>query len=114
MQGPTPDRAGPGERWVLLAAGGAYRLRNENTHLVLEIGGANEAPGVQAIQWFDQATAAHQHWTFEPVGDGYLLRVGHNGLVLSVAKGSEDAGGAAVQWDYVPDIPEECWKLAPP
>jgi serine/threonine-protein kinase len=113
-QGPTPDQAGATERWTLLGTGEAFRLRNESSRLVLEIGSGNRNPGVQAIQWNDQATAAHQHWTFEPVDDGYVLRAAHSQLVLSIGEGSEDEGGRAVQWEYVPDVLEELWELRPP
>src|ERR1041385_119791 len=74
VQGPMPEDAGPTERWKLIATGNAYRLRNEQSGLVLEIGSANLNKGVQAIQWHDHETRPNQLWTFEPVDDFYLLR----------------------------------------
>ncbi|HKI37078.1 MAG TPA: protein kinase [Gemmataceae bacterium] len=114
VQGPTPDQAGASERWTLLGAGNTFRLRNQSSRLVLEIGSANRAPGVQAIHWHEQATAPHQQWTFEPVENGYVLRAVHSQLVLGIAERSREAGGRAVQWEYIPDAPEECWELRPP
>jgi serine/threonine protein kinase len=113
VQGPLPDQAGATEHWLLLASGKAFRLHNASSRLVLEIGNANPQPGVQAIQWHDQATRPNQHWTFEPIGDDYVLRAGHSDLVLSIREGAHEAGAAAVQWEYIPDIPEELWELRP-
>jgi DNA-directed RNA polymerase subunit RPC12/RpoP len=114
VQGPTPGQAGAAERWALIGTGEAFRLRNEKTHLVLEIGSANTDPGVQAIQWRDQFTKKNQHWTFEPVGDAYLLRPGHCDLVLAVGESSQDEGAAVIQWDYIPDVTDQLWELWPP
>ncbi len=114
IQGPTPDQAGSAERWVLLGPGPAYRLRNDHSGLVLEIGSANTARGVQAIQWHDQPPKTNQLWTFEPTGDGYLLRPGHCPLVLGIREGSLQEGGQAIQWQQVPNVPDQVWELRPP
>jgi hypothetical protein len=111
VQGPMPDQAGAAEHWLLLGSGPAFRLLNENSRLVVEIGHANSDPGVQAIQWHDQITAKHQLWTFESVDDGYLLRTGHAHYVLSIGQGSLDAGAPALQWEYIPNVPEFVWEL---
>ena len=92
VQGPTPDQAGAGERWTLLGSDKTFRLRNESSRLVLEIGSNNPNPGVQAIQWHDQVAKPSQLWTFEPAGDAYVLRVGHSQMVLAIGEGSLDAG----------------------
>jgi serine/threonine protein kinase len=113
VQGPTLAQAGATERWRLLGSGKTFRLRNEASRLVVEIGSANREPGVQAIQSHDQATATHQHWTFEPVEDAYILRAGHSNLVLSIGEGSEQSGARAVQRDCVPGVLEEVWELRP-
>jgi hypothetical protein len=114
VQGPKPDQAGATERWTLLGAGNAFRLRNESSRLVMEIGSGNRNSGVQAIQWHDQNTLNHQHWTFERVDNGYVLRVGHTRMALAVREGSSAAGGRVVQWDHVPGMLEERWELLPP
>src|SRR5262249_28678624 len=45
VQGPTPDKAGSSERWILLHnAEKGYRLLNAHSRLVLEIGSANPKP----------------------------------------------------------------------
>jgi hypothetical protein len=113
VQGPTPEQAGAAERWRLRRTGKAFRLRNESTQLFLEIGSANLNPGVQAIQWHDEAMATHQQWTFEPVRDSYLLRVGHSELVLGIGEGSQEMGGRAIQWEQVPDVLDQHWYLLP-
>jgi hypothetical protein len=112
-QGPRPEQAGAAERWMLLSAGPAFRLRNESSRLVLEIGSANMAQGVQAIHWHDQVTVTQQHWLFEPVEQGYLLRALHSQQVLSIAEGVLDAGGPAIQWPYQFGVLDQCWELRP-
>jgi serine/threonine protein kinase len=114
VQGPTPDRAGAAERWTLIGTGKAFRLRNEKTQLVLEIGDANPNRGVRASQGPDQSTRTEQHWTFEPVGDAYLLRPGHCQLVLAVAESSRDEGARVIQWNYLPNLPDQLWELRSP
>ena len=111
VQGPKPDQAGPTERWTLLGAGKAFRLRNERSRLVLEIGSANLRKGVAAIHWHDHGTRANQHWTFERRGDGWLLRAGHSKLVLGIGQGSLAEGAPALQWNEVPDVPDQVWEL---
>ncbi len=113
VQGPTPEQAGETECWRLVETGNGYRLRNESSRLFLEIGSANQDAGVQAIQWNDQSTAAHQRWSIEPVEDGYILRAAHSQMVLSIGEASLEAGGRAVQWAYLPDVLEELWELRP-
>jgi serine/threonine protein kinase len=113
VQGPTPDQAGAAERWTLLAAGNAFRLRNESSGLVLEIGGGNRDPGVGAIQWQDHIKAPSQHWLFERVDDGYILRAAHSQLVLGIRQASHDAGARAVQWHHVPGVLDQRWELRP-
>jgi serine/threonine protein kinase/DNA-directed RNA polymerase subunit RPC12/RpoP len=113
VQGPTPDQAGDTECWRLVEAGNEFRLRNESSRLFLEIGGGNQDPGVQAIQWNDQSGAMHQHWAIEPVEDGYVLRAAHSQMVLSIGEATLEAGGRAVQWKYLPDVLEELWELRP-
>jgi hypothetical protein len=111
VQGSPPERAGPGEQWMLLSADKAFRLLNLKSHFVLEIGSANPDHGVQAIQWDDQVNLKNQHWTFEPVEDAYLLRVGHCDLVLCIGQSSLDEGAPAVQWEYVPNVEDQLWEL---
>jgi serine/threonine protein kinase len=113
VQGPRPEQAGAAERWTLLAAGNAFRLRNQSSGLVLEIGSGNRDPGVGAIQWHDQLKVPSQHWLFEHVENGYVLRAAHSQLVLSIRQGSQDAGARAVQWDTVPSVLDQCWELRP-
>ena len=113
VQGPTPEKAGATERWVLLGSDKGFRLFNSGTRLVLEIGSANRDPGVQAIQWHDQVIRTNQHWTFEPVGDDYLLRVGHSRLVLSIGMGSLAEGATAIQWHEMPDVLDQLWEVRP-
>jgi hypothetical protein len=113
VQGPMPEQAGASERWQLVGTNKGFRLRNHASRLVLEIGGANLAAGVQAIQWHDQVEAKHQHWRFEPVDTGYFLRAGHCDFVLGIAQASVDPGGPAVQWDYMPGILDQQWELRP-
>jgi RNA polymerase sigma factor (sigma-70 family) len=110
VQGPLAEQAGPSERWRLLAAGEAFRLQNEHSKLVLEIGSANLRRGVQAIQWHDFSTRANQHWTFEPMGDGFLLRAGHSQLVLGVAEGGLEEGVRVIQWRYVSGVADQVWE----
>jgi hypothetical protein len=114
VQGPRPEQAGAAERWTLLGPSPAFRLRNEKSLLVLEIGSANPNHGVQAIQWHDKTSAPQQQWTFEPVVGGYLLRVGHSQQLLSIREGSQDADAQAIQWDQIPDDLDQCWELRPP
>jgi hypothetical protein len=111
VQGPTPDRADAAERWVLIGAGAAFRLRNERSGKVLEIGSANAEQGAVAIHWDDLVRRANQHWTFEPVEGGYLLRAGHSKLVLAIGEGVRDEGAAAVQWQYIPGVLDQVWEL---
>ncbi len=113
VQGPTPDQASATERWTLLRAGDAFRLRNEGSGLVLEIGSANLDPGVQAIQWHDKIKAPNQHWTFEPVEDCYVLRVAHSQFVLGVGQSEMHAGAPALQWHYAPGVLDQRWELRP-
>jgi serine/threonine protein kinase len=113
VQGPTPDQAGTGEHWILLSAGTAFRLLNEKSRLVLEIGNANPNPGVGAIQWHDQVTLSHQHWTLEPVEGHYLLRAGHAPFVLAIGEGLLTEGATALQWHHLPDIDDQLWDLRP-
>jgi hypothetical protein len=113
VQGPLPDQAGAAERWTLLGDGKTFRLRNCRSRLALEIGNANPAPGVQAIQWHVRNPAPHQVWTFEPSGDHYLLRVSHADFVLGVQEGSQEAGARVIQWQVVPDVPDQLWELRP-
>jgi hypothetical protein len=111
VQGPTPLQAGASEHWRLLEAGKAFRLRNENSGLVLQIWSSNLQPGVQAVQSADQVTKEHQHWTFEPLGDAYLLRAGHSHLVLGVAQSALEEGARVIQWNHVPDVQDQMWIL---
>jgi hypothetical protein len=111
VQGPTPDKAGPSEHWTLVAAGNAYRLRNEKSGLVLQIWASNLQKGPQAVLSADQVNAAHQHWTFEPSGDGYLLRAGHSQLVLGVAASALEDGARVIQWNPVPNVKDQVWVL---
>jgi serine/threonine protein kinase len=113
VQGPTPEQAGAAERWTLLPAGDAFRLRNELSRLVLEIGSANRDPGVGAIHWHDQVKVTNQHWQFERIEGGYVLRAVHSQLVLGIRQSSVDAGARAVQWDFVPSALDQCWELRP-
>jgi serine/threonine protein kinase len=113
VQGPTPEQASAEERWTLLAVGNAFRLRNQSSGLVLEIGGGNCDPGVGAIQWHDQLTIPSQHWLFERVEDTYVLRAVHSQLVLGIGQASHDAGARAVQWHAMPGVLDQCWELRP-
>jgi hypothetical protein len=106
-----PEEAGLTERWKLIASGQAFRLRNEHSGLVLEIGSANPNRGVQAIQWHDHETRTNQHWTFELVDDFYLIRPGHADFVLGISQGKMQDGARAIQWDYVRDVPDQLWEL---
>lgn len=112
VQGPTPDKAGPSEHWKLLATGDAFRLKNENSGLVLEIGKANQAKGVQPIQWHDQATAAHQLWTFVAFGDEFNLLVGHSNMALAIGQSKLEEGARAIQWPQFPGgLADQRWQL---
>ncbi|HTU21751.1 MAG TPA: protein kinase [Gemmataceae bacterium] len=113
VQGPMPDQARATERWTLLGSSNGFRLRNESSGLVLEIGGGNLGPGVQAIQWHDQVKVPSQHWLFEPADNSYVLRAVHSQLVLAIGRSSLEEGGKAVQWRYVPDVADQCWELRP-
>jgi hypothetical protein len=111
VQGPTPERAAAAERWALIAVGDAFRVRNERSGKVLEIGSANMKEGALAIHWDDLVDRANQHWTFEPVEGGYWLRVGHSKLVLAIGEGAGDEGVPAVQWPSIPDVLDQVWEL---
>ena len=111
VQGPTPAQAGPSEQWKLLASGEAYRLRNEKSGLLLEIGSKNMNKGVQAIQWHEQKNFDNQQWIFEPVDDSYLLRAKHSQLVLGVAQSKLEDGARVIQWTYVPNVSDQMWQL---
>jgi hypothetical protein len=113
-QGPLPEDAGAAERWTLLAVDAkTFRLRNNHTRLVMEIGSANKAHGVRAIQWHDQVTKPHQHWIFEKNDDEYVLRAAHSDLVLGIRQGALAAGGSAIQWEYVDTCADQRWILRP-
>jgi hypothetical protein len=115
VQGPTPDRAGPAERWVLLEVSqGVFRLLNENSGKVAEIPGENKEKGVKAKQGPDGRTRPNQHWAFERVGDSYILRAQHSHLVLAIGRGATDEGAAAIQWRYVQGVADQLWKLQAP
>ena len=114
VQGPAPNEAGVSERWRLLGAGKAFRLRNENSGLVLQVWSSNRQPGVQAVQSADQVSKEHQHWTLEPKGDAYLLRAGHSQLVLGVANSSREEGARVIQWNPIPDLADQLWVLRAP
>jgi DNA-directed RNA polymerase subunit RPC12/RpoP len=113
VQGPMPEEAGASERWMLLGADKTFRLRNETSKFVLEIGSANKAPGVQAIQWHDQVKAKQQHWTFEALEDEYVLHTGHSSMVLCVQEGALTAGANVIQWNKLEDVPDQLWELRP-
>ena len=113
VQGPTPDQAKSSERWILLKRDDAYRLQNENSQQVLEIGGANKAKGVQAIQWRDGGKSENQLWAFERVGKNFVLRVRHSQQVLGIGEGALTEGAPAVQFDYAPNVQDQLWTLVP-
>lgn len=113
VQGPLPAEAGPSEHWKLLATGEAFRLRNENSGLVLEIGKANMNPGVQAIQWHDQSTQPHQLWSFEPFDEDFVLLAGHSKLALAVGQSKIDDGARVIQWKHFPGLRDQLWQLRP-
>jgi hypothetical protein len=115
VQGPTPDRAGAAERWVLLeVSDGVFRLRNENSGLVAEIPDADKVKGVKAGQGKESPTQPNQHWAFEPVGDSYILRARHSELVLGIGRGATDEGAPAIQWKYVAGVADQLWKVRTP
>ncbi len=112
VQSTVPKDAGPSERWTLLATGAAFRLKNEHSGLVLEIGGANPNRGVWAIQWQDAVNKPKQLWTFESVDDGfYLLHTGHSNQVLAVGQSALDEGARVIQWPLFPNLADQHWQL---
>jgi hypothetical protein len=115
VQGPTPDRAGVAERWVLLEVSkGVFRLLNEHSGKVVEIPGGSKEKGVKAQQADDGRTQPEQHWAFERVGDNYILRAKHSQLVLAVGRGAMEAGAPAIQWRYLQGVADQLWKLQSP
>lgn len=111
VQGPTPDQAGPSERWTLVAADKAYRLKNAHSGLVLEIGNANLNKGVQPIQWHDHKTRTNQHWTFEAMDNAYVLRAEHSQFVLAIGQSKMEEGARAIQWPYHEGLADQLWEL---
>jgi hypothetical protein len=111
VQGPTPDKAGPSEQWTLVAAGQAFRLRNEHSGLVVQVWSSQRQKGVQPVQSPDEVDKPHQHITFEPKGNAYLLRVGHSQLVLGVGNSGLEDGARVIQWNEVPGVKDQYWIL---
>jgi serine/threonine-protein kinase len=114
VQGPMPERTGALERWVLIATGKAYRLRNEKTGLFLEITTVMPVKGARAVQGLDQPMKPNQQWIFDRVENGYIMRPGGSQLVLAIGARSHAEGAKAIQWEYLPTLEDQIWELWSP
>ncbi|MER5782620.1 RICIN domain-containing protein [Streptomyces mobaraensis] len=110
------------QRWRLIAAGQdggdvLYRIENVRSGKVLEVVGAQEAPGAMVAQRaYGGADARHQHWRLIPVGSVtdtprvYEIANRNSGLLLRV---DTNARTVVKQYGAEGDHRDRQWQLLP-
>ena len=90
---------------------GYFRLRDNNSGKLLEIGGLSRSDDATSDIWSD-ANAPQQHWAITPLdGTYYMLTNRFSGLALNVTGASTTVGSAVTQYSYT-GAPQEQWSLA--
>lgn len=75
-----------------------YHLVSRHSGLALDIEGASDATGAQAVQW-NRTSAANQQFRFLDAGGGYYrIQARHSNQVLEVYEWNTDDGATIAQW----------------
>ena len=78
------------------AEGSAYRIRNVNSGLYLQVAGAAAESGTNVQQWGSDGTAVHDIWKLCSAGEGYyylVSAVGDGGTYVLDVAGKKTANG---------------------
>ncbi|WP_426754703.1 RICIN domain-containing protein [Myxococcus sp. Y35] len=90
-------------------------IRSRLAGLVLDIEGANRAPGAGLVAFRAKSNREgndNQKWELVPTRGGYLIRSRLNGLVLDVEGANKASGTRVVTWE-AHGQPNQVWKLVP-
>ncbi|WP_158513094.1 RICIN domain-containing protein [Myxococcus hansupus] len=90
-------------------------IRSKLAGLVIDIQGANRAPGARLIAHRAKSHREgneNQLWELVPTRGGYLIRSRLNGLVLDVEGASTNPGTGVVTWE-AHGQPNQVWQLVP-